>query len=293
VFSAYTESLLIIAGINIILSLSFYLPQSAGMVSMAQGGFMAIGAFVSAGLTVKLGVPFYPALLIGGIIAGVVGVIVGFPALRIKGIYLLLLTLGISEIIRIFFLNFKYTGGVAGLGGIQLHTNLWNVYLVVVLLGYLFHRIAPTRMGRALAAIREDEEAAEITGINLTRTKLQVFGAGAAMAGIAGGFYSHFTLYITSDNFGVAKSIEILLPVLIGGIEIFWGPILGSLIVTFIPEWLRVIQPYRMMVFGIIVVVMMILRPQGLLDRSVIRSLLFHIRRLCGFRAVKKIDKKD
>jgi branched-chain amino acid transport system permease protein len=222
----------------------------------------------------------------------VVGVIVGFPALRIKGIYLLLLTLGISEIIRIFFLNFKYTGGVAGLGGIQLHTNLWNVYLVVVLLAYLFHRIAPTRMGRALAAIREDEEAAEITGINLTSTKLQVFGVGAAMAGIAGGFYSHFTLYITSDNFGVAKSIEILLPVLIGGIEIFWGPILGSLIVTFIPEWLRIIQPYRMMVFGIIVVVMMILRPQGLLDRSLIRSLLFHSRRLFGFRTVKKIDKK-
>jgi branched-chain amino acid transport system permease protein len=271
--SAYTESLLIIAGINIILSLSFYLPQSAGMVSMAQGGFMAIGAFVSAGLTVKLGVPFYPALLIGGIIAGIVGVIVGFPALRIKGIYLLLLTLGISEIIRIFFLNFKYTGGVAGLGGIKLQTNLWNVYLVVAILAYFFHRIAPTRMGRALSAIREDEEAAEIMGIDLTRTKLQVFGTGAAMAGLAGGFYAHFALYILSDNFGVSKSIEILLPVLIGGIEIFWGPILGSLIVTFIPEWLRVIQPYRMIIFGLIVVVLMILRPQGLVDRALVRSM--------------------
>jgi branched-chain amino acid transport system permease protein len=265
--------MLILAGINIILSLSFYLPQSAGMVSMAQGGVMAIGAFVSAALTVKLGVPFYPALLIGGIIAGMVGVIVGFPALRIKGIYLLLLTLGISEVIRIFFLNFKYTGGVAGLGGIKLHTNLWNVYLVVAILAYFFHRNASSRMGRALSAIREDEEAAEIMGIGLTRTKLQVFGTGAAMAGLAGGFYAHFALYILSDNFGVAKSIEILLPVLIGGIEIFWGAILGSLIVTFLPEWLRVIQLYRMIVFGLIVVVMMILRPQGLVDRAFVRSM--------------------
>jgi len=282
--------MLIIAGINIILSLSFYLPQSAGMVSMAQGGFMAIGAFVSAALTVKLGVPFYPALLIGGIIAGMVGVIVGFPALRIKGIYLLLLTLGISEVIRIFFLNFKYTGGVAGLGGIKLHTNLWNVYLVVAILAYFFHRIAPTRMGRALSAIREDEEAAEIMGINLTRTKLQVFGTGAVMAGLAGGFYAHFALYILSDNFGVGKSIEILLPVLIGGIEIFWGAILGSLIVTFIPEWLRVIQPYRMIVFGLIVVVMMILRPQGLVDRSLVRSIRSRFRS-DSFRLISNFQK--
>jgi branched-chain amino acid transport system permease protein len=288
--SAYTESMLIIAGINIILSLSFYLPQSAGMVSMAQGGFMAIGAFISAALTVKLGIPFYLALLIGGIIAGIVGVIVGFPALRIKGIYLLLLTLGISEVIRIFFLNFKYTGGVAGLGGIKLHTNLWNVYLVVAILVYFFHRIAPTRMGRALSAIREDEEAAEIMGINLTRTKLQVFGTGAVMAGLAGGFYAHFALYILSDNFGVGKSIEILLPVLIGGIEIFWGPILGSLIVTFLPEWLRVIQPYRMIVYGLIVVVMMILRPQGLVDRSLVRSIGSRFRSV-SFRLISHFQK--
>jgi len=270
-FSPYTESLLILAGINIILSLSFYFPQSAGMFSMAQGGFMAIGAFVSAGLTVKLGIPFYPALLIGALVAGVAGVIVGFPALRIKGVYLLLLTLGISEVIRIFFLNFKYTGGVGGLGGIQLHTNLWNVFLAVAILVYFFQRISSTRLGRALTAMGEDEEAAELMGINLTSTKLQVFGMGAAMAGLAGGFYAHFSLYITSDNFGVQKSIEILLPVLIGGIEVFWGPILGSLLVTFLPEWLRVIQPYRMIVFGFIVVIMMIMRPQGLMDRALIR----------------------
>jgi branched-chain amino acid transport system permease protein len=272
-FSAYTESLLIIAGINILLGLSFYFPQSAGMVSMAQGGFMSIGAFVSAGLTVKLGMPFYPALLLGGLVAGAVGMIVGFPALRIKGIYLLLLTLGISEVIRIFFLNFKYTGGVAGLGGIKLHTHLWNVYAAVLIFVYFLHRLGPTRMGRALAAIKEDEEAAEVMGIHLTRTKLYVFGTGALIAGLAGGLYSHFALYITSDVFGVTKSIEILLPVLIGGIEVFWGAIAGALIVTFLPEWLRVIQPYRMIVFGCLVVLMMILRPQGLIDRALVRSI--------------------
>lgn len=279
-FSEYSESLLIIAGINIILGFSFYFPRSAGMFSMAQGGFMAIGAFVSAGLTVKLGMSFYPALLIGGIVAGIVGIIAGFPALRIKGVYLLLLTLGISEVIRIFFLNFSYTGGVAGLGGIQLHTNLWNVYLAVAILVYFFHRLAPTRMGRAIAAIGEDEEAAEMMGINLTLTKLQVFGMSAAMSGLAGGFYAHYSLYITSDNFGVAKSLEIILPVLMGGTEVFWGAILGSFVTTFVPEWLRFIQPYRMMIFGFIIVVMMILRPQGLVDRALVRSIGLQLRSL-------------
>jgi len=292
-FSAYVESLLMIAGINTILCLSFYFPQSAGMFSMAQGGFMAIGAFVSAGLTVKLGVPFYPALLIGAVMAGGIGVIVGFPALRIKGIYLLLLTLGISEVIRIFFLNFSHTEAVAGLGGIRPHTSLFNVYLVVALLIYFFSRIAPNRIGRALAAIKENEEAAEIMGINLTRTKLQVFGMGAFMAGLAGGFYAHFALYILPDNFGIGKSIEILLPVLIGGTEVFWGPIVGALIITFVPEWLRVIQPYRMIVFGLLVVVMMILRPQGLLDRSLIESITMHIRRLCRLGRTRTIERKE
>ncbi len=277
-FSEYTESLFIMAGINIILGFSFYFPRSAGMFSMAQGGFMAIGAFISAALTVKLGMPFYPALLIGGIVAGIVGVIAGFPALRIKGVYLLLLTLGISEVIRIFFLNFSYTGGVAGLGGIQLHTNLWNVYFTVAILVYFFHRLAPTRMGRAIAAIGEDEEAAEMMGIDLTVTKLQVFGISAAMSGLAGGFYAHYSLYITSDNFGVAKSLEILLPVLMGGTEVFWGAILGSFVTTFVPEWLRFIQPYRMMIFGFIIVVMMILRPQGLVDRSLVSSIGLRLR---------------
>jgi branched-chain amino acid transport system permease protein len=277
-FSEYNESLFIIAGINTILGLSFYFPHSCGMFSMAQGGFMAIGAFVSAGLTVKLGMPFYPALLIGALVAGIVGVIAGFPALRIKGVYLLLLTLGISEVIRIFFLNFSYTGGVAGLGGIQLRTNLWNVYLAVAILVYFFHRLAPTRMGRAIAAIGEDEEAAEMMGINLTVTKLQVFGMSAAMSGLAGGFYAHYSLYIMSDNFGVTKSLEILLPVLIGGTEVFWGAILGSFVTTFVPEWLRFIQPYRMIIFGFIVVIMMILRPQGLVDRALVRSIGLRLR---------------
>jgi len=278
VFSEYTESLLVIAGINIILGFSFYFPHSAGMFSMAQGGFMAIGAFVSAGLTVKLGMPFYPALLVGAVVAGIVGIVAGFPALRIKGVYLLLLTLGISEVIRIFFLNFAYTGGVAGLGGIQLQTNLWNVYLAVAILVYFFHRLAPTRMGRAIAAIGEDEEAAEMMGINLTVTKLQVFGLSAAMSGLAGGFYAHYSLYIMSDNFGVAKSLEILLPVLIGGTEVFWGAILGSFVTTFVPEWLRFIQPYRMIIFGFIVVIMMILRPQGFVDRALVRGIGLRLR---------------
>lgn len=268
---AYTESILIFAGINIIMALSFYLPFSAGLLSLAQAGFMGIGAYTSAVLTTKFGVSFWPALLAGSVLATLLGILVGFPALRIKGIYLLLMTLGFSEIVRVFFLNFQYTGGASGLGGILPYTNLKNIYLVVALLGLFFHRLTNSRIGRAFEAVKEDEGAAEVMGVNLTHAKLLAFGTGAFIAGMGGSFYAHYALYIDSTNFGVLRSIEILIYVLVGGMETFWGSLFGGFILTFLPEWLRVIQEYRIIIYGGLLILMMIVRPKGILVKEMTR----------------------
>jgi branched-chain amino acid transport system permease protein len=267
--SPFAQTILILGGINSILALSFYLPFSGGQLSLAQGGFMAIGAYTSAVLTHNFGVPFALALVGGACLSCLVGIGVCFPALKIKGIYLLLLTLGFNEVIRVFFLNFTYTGGVGGFGGIQPLTNLFNLYVVLFLLIIFFYRLRHSRLGRALRAISADQDAAEARGIPLTRTKTFAFGAGGFIAGLAGGFYAHFVMFIASENFGFYRSLESMMFVILGGSQIFWGPVLGAFLITIIPESFRFLQSFRFEFFGACLVIMMILRPMGLLDAEV------------------------
>ena len=263
----YTESVLIFLGINIVLALSLALPVSAGLLSLGQGGFMAIGAYVSAVLTVWWGVPFAAALAAGGLAAAVAGLAVGFPALRIKGVYLLILTMGFGEIVRIFFLNFEPTGAASGFGGIRQSTTLGGVAVAVVLLLLFFLQVRRSRMGRAAEALREDELAAEVMGIDITRLKLAVFALGALMAGVGGALYAHYALFIDSAQFGFHRSAEIFVIVLLGGMGSFWGAVAGAVVVTLLPEALRVIQEWRMTFFGTLLVAMMIWRPWGLIGR--------------------------
>ena len=267
--SPFVQSILIFGGINAILALSLYLPFSAGQLSLAQGGFMAIGAYTSAVLSKNFGIPFGLSLIGGAILSSLVGIGVGFPALRIKGIYLLLITLGFNEVIRVFFLNFKYTGAVGGFGGISPLTNLFNLYLVLILLILFFHRFQNSRLGRALRAIDQDQDAAEARGVPLTRMKTFAFGAGAFIAGLAGGFYAHFVMFIESGTFGFQRSLEAMIFVILGGSQIFYGPVLGAFLVTIIPESFRFLQKFRFEIFGACLVLMMVLRPKGILDEEV------------------------
>ena len=280
--SGYQESVLIFMGINIIMALSLYLPFSAGQISLAQAGFMAIGAYTSALLTKGYGVPFYPALALGGLMAAASGVLVGFPALRIKGIYLLLLTLAFGEVVRVFFLNFTPTGGASGMGGMELETNLFNLYGFIAILIFFFHRLGSSRMGRAFESMREDEVAAEATGVNIIQAKLIAFGVGAFIAGVGGGLYSHYTMYIDSEYFGFLLAVEFFVFVVFGGAQVYWGPIIGAVILSLIPETFRFLKDYRMIFFGGVIVVMMIARPQGLIDKKLLHSLKARIPALRG-----------
>ncbi len=282
--SGYAESILIFTGINIIMALSLYLPFSAGQISLAQAGFMAIGAYTSSLLTRDWGVPFYPALVLGGVLAASTGVLVGFPAIRIKGIYLLLLTLAFGEMVRVFFLNFSPTGGASGMGGMELKTNLVNVYVIVGLLILFFSRLRGSRMGRALESMRDDEVAAEATGVNIVRAKLVAFGVGAFMAGRGGGLYAHYALYIDSSKFGFLVAVEFFVFVVFGGLEVFWGAVVGAVLLTTIPEAVRFLKDFRMVFFGSTIVILMIVRPQGLLDKRLVDGIARRARRFLMIR---------
>jgi branched-chain amino acid transport system permease protein len=267
--SPYMESILIFAGINILLAISWYVPHCAGLISMGQGGFMAIGAYVSAYLSLN-GIPFYLSLSIGAITSCVISVIVGLPAIRIKGLYLILLTMGFGEIVRIFFLNFEPTGSAKGLGGMFPHTTLLNVYLTVAIVMFFVNLINNSHFGRSMEAVLEDEDAAETLGVNITTTKLLAFSIGGFIAGLGGGFYAHYALYVDSDNFGILRSVEILIYPLVGGSSTLWGGVFGALLLTSLTEALRVARDFRMEIYGGIIVLTMIFRPQGFLGKYTI-----------------------
>jgi branched-chain amino acid transport system permease protein len=267
------------------MALSFYLPFMTGQISLGQTGFMSIGAYASAVCTVKFGLPYVPAVLIGGMCAAIVGFILGIPALRIKGIYLLLLTLGFGEIVRVVFINIDYVGAAAGFPGIpyQEHTLLY-AYGTVMILIIFFNRLRKSRMGRACQAVGNDEDAAEVIGVNITAVKLIAFSSGAFIAGIGGGIFAHYQEYIEPLMFDVMHAVELIVFTIFGGIQIFWGPIFGAFVLTLVPEFLRVIQEWRMELYGALLILMMIVRPQGIISLNSVRSIEYALRRLFGIK---------
>ena len=272
------ETVCLAMGIHIIMALSFYLAYSCGLISLAQAGFMAIGAYLASWMTVNEGWEFYSACLLGGLAAAVLGTLAALPALRIRGIYLLLLTLGINEIIIVFFYNFEPTGGAEGFYGMKGHTQNWNVWLLVAVLLFFFDRLERSRVGRAFEAVHADEEAADLMGVNLTTTKIQAFALSAFIAGIGGAFWAHFARSMEPVNFNVFVSIEFIIFVFVGGMRTYWGAVAGTVLLTLLDEVvLRNITiagvELRGMAFGAILVLMMIFRPEGLLNRDPFRFL--------------------
>ena len=287
----YLISVITIAGINIIMALSFYLPFMTGQISLGQTGFMSIGAYASAVCTVKFGIPYVPAVLIGGICSAIVGFVLGLPALRIKGIYLLLLTLGFGEIVRVVFINIDYIGAAAGFPGIpyQEHTLLYAYGMIVILIVF-FNRLRKSRMGRACQAVGSDEDAAEVLGVNITAVKLTAFSSGAFIAGVGGGIFAHYQEYIEPLMFDVMHAVEMIVFTIFGGIQIFWGPIFGAFVLTLVPEFLRVIQEWRMELYGALLILMMIVRPQGIISLDSVRSIEYAFRRLFGIETTGTLD---
>jgi branched-chain amino acid transport system permease protein len=266
-------------GINMIMGLSMFLPMTVGQLSFGQAGFMSIGAHVAVVLTLYLGVWFPVSLLIAGVFTGLVGFLIGVPVLRLRGLLLALVTFAFGQVVEVFFLNFKPTGAAEGIKGIFPLTNLWYVYGTVLIVVAFLWRLRSSRMGRAFEAVKLDETAAEAMGINVTRVKLIAFAAGAFVAGVGGGLYAHHAMFIQYDNFDFRRGVDIAMYMVLGGMDVFYGPLLGAFIITYLSTALQFLSEWRLEVWGMIVIVMMIFRPQGLLGRNT-----FNVRRWLSAR---------
>ncbi len=293
----YQSRMLVFIAINVILATSLNLINGfTGQFSIGHAGFMAVGAYSSAYFTVTYGkaieaslgvlgetlsssVVLLIAILIGALVAAVAGLIVGIPSLRLKGDYLAIVTLGFAEIIRIVILNIDAVGGATGYQVAGYANFLWiGVFAVITVV--VIHNIVKSDTGRALISIREDELAAEAMGVNVTRYKVTSFVIGSAFAGVAGVLFAHYNKFLSTNDFQFIKSFEIIIMIVIGGMGSMTGAILGAIIVTLLPELLRLLPAVqvgnttfqfadlRLVIFALILILTMILRPQGILGTN-------------------------
>lgn len=251
---------------NAILALSVYVTLMAGQLSIACMGFMAIGAYASALLAMNAGLPYPVSLLLAALLSAAVALVIGGPILRLKGVYLAITTVGFGELVRFTALNWGYLGGAMGLSGVPQGTEAWHVFLFLALLLYAFHMVQRSRYGRALLAIGRDETVAKTMGIPTTRYKVLAFAAGAAMASVAGSFAAHRTFYISPGEFSFSQAVLVLMFAVFGGLRSHWGPVLGAVVLTLLPEMFRFLQDWRMIIYGASVLLVVIFFPEGLLE---------------------------
>jgi branched-chain amino acid transport system permease protein len=247
------------------LALSIYITLACGQLSLGNAAFMGIGAYTAALFTLKLNAPFAVSLLAGGMLPAFVALIIGVPTLRLSGVYLAMATLGFGEVVRVVFLNMDITGGSLGLNNIPPKTELWMLMAVMGVLIYFFLKLRTSRFGRALEAIREDEVAASVMGINTTWYKTWAFVIGAFIAGVAGGLNAHFTFFLSPREYGFDFAVDILTFAILGGTGTFWGPLVGSTILTILPEMIRFMGSYRLALNGLILLLVVIYLPNGII----------------------------
>lgn len=286
--------------INIILALSIYITLASGQLSLGSAGFMAIGAYTTALLTTNFEVSIIVGIISGTLLAGILGIIIGIPSLRLTGVFLAIATLGFGEIVRVVLINTEeVTRGAIGISGIPqlgkeiltffegfgfdpsnlgltpnqfVFSAIFLVLLIIdILLIWFFLRQKNSRVGRAYSAINMDEDAAATMGINVTYYKVLSFTQGAILAGFAGALYAHVLSYISPADFSYHKAVEILVFSVFGGSEVVVGAIFGASFLTLLPEILRSISDYRFMIYGVLLVVMMAYRPQGIIDERMLR----------------------
>ena len=275
-----------VIGIHTLLGFSAWCVLQTGQVSMLQGGFFAIGAYSAGMLTTMWQWPILPALLVGGLLAGIVAVIVGFPALRVKGLMLVVATMAFAEVVRLGFFNLTWQvsspdgmigpDGSLGFGGIRYFpSNGWStlevcvfIWILVAVVFLVLGWLDRSRAGIIWRAVGEDELAAQSVGINLTTAKVSAFGVGGVIAGLAGGVFAHYATHIEHSNFNILLATFAIAYPIIGGLASLWGILLAAAFVQgFLIEGLRFLGDWRSLLFGALIVVVMLVRPDGVLRR--------------------------
>ncbi|WP_219219562.1 branched-chain amino acid ABC transporter permease [Variovorax boronicumulans] len=272
-FWSVYSNLVLSLGINGLLALSIWLTLACGMLALANAAFMGIGAYTASILTLNYGVPFPVAIAAGMAAPALVAFLIGKPTLRLSGVYLAMATLAFGEVVRITILNVEsLTGGALGLNGIPQSTQWWHVALALVLTILVLWRIRRSKVGRAFEAIKEDETAAGLMGIDVAGHKMLAFVLGGAIAGLAGTLNAHLTFFIGPAEYGFNRAVDILTMAILGGIGSLTGPVLGGTILTLLPETLRGLGAFRLVVNGFILVLIVLFLPKGIWDPARIRQ---------------------
>ncbi|WP_028972570.1 branched-chain amino acid ABC transporter permease [Spirochaeta cellobiosiphila] len=279
VFNKYTVHIMTTAGINIIVALSINLILGfTGQLALGHAGFMAIGAYTTAVVMMHTPIPLPLALVLGGLMAGLFGLLIGFPTLRLTGDYLAIVTLGFGEIIRVIMINIpNITGGAAGLKGVPGFTSMvrqnhiygfvW-VMVILVLVIALIHNLINSSHGRAIISIREDEIASNSMGVNVFYTKMFSFVLSAFIAGMAGGLFAPLNRYLNPSSFGYQKSVDFIIIVVLGGMGSVTGTVLTGFVLTYLQEALRFLKDFRLVIYPLLLIIMMLFRPKGIMGSS-------------------------
>ena len=287
--SPYYYDIIIGVGINIILAASLNLVNGyTGQFSLGHAGFMAVGAYFSSWLTLSFGyllglgalgttAAYVVALIAGGLLAAFAGLAVGVPSLRLRGDYLAIVTLGFNEIIKGIIQNAEPLGAQRGLGGMAQHTNFFWTYAFAAVTVYVVLSLVHSTYGSGFLAVRDDEIAAEAMGINTTKYKVLAFVIGAFFAGVAGGLYAHFKQFVHPEGFNFLRSFDLVVMVILGGMGSTAGVCFAAVLLTILPEWLRAVagSPWlpewlrpiaenRMILYSLLLIILMLTRPQGL-----------------------------
>jgi branched-chain amino acid transport system permease protein len=295
VFSMYQTNIMTTALIYVVVGLGLNIVVGlAGLLDLGYVAFYLVGAYTYALLNLHFGLGFWTVLPIGGLFAFLFGIILGFPVLRLRGDYLAIVTLGFGEIIRLVMENWNaFSFGPSGIANIprpsffgmdfSLHQNIIYIYFIMIGLAiftiFVVRRLEDSRLGRAWIALREDEVACQAMGIDKRKTKLSAFGLGAMWAGFGGVMFAAKTTFINPASFTIWESIIILCVVVLGGMGSILGVICGAMILILLPEYLRAFSEYRMLLFGAILVIMMVFKPEGMIS---------HVRRTYKFEKNKQ-----
>lgn len=278
VISSFWRMQIILICINIILATSLNLINGiTGQFSLGHAGFMAVGAYVSAIMTMWYDLPFALALIIGGLAAAFIGLVIGIPTLRLDGDYLAIATLGMGEIIRVCILNIQAVGGASGLTGIPRLTTFSWVFIAMIITLFFLKNVINSTFGRSCISVRENAIAATAMGINTTFAKVLAFVVGALFAGLAGGLFSHYFSIAHPSSFTFLNSYNYLTMVVLGGLGSMTGSIVGATLLTFITAALADYPELRMIIYSLCLIFLMIFRPQGVFGNKEGSALLTRI----------------
>jgi branched-chain amino acid transport system permease protein len=270
--SGYVSGTLAILCINLIFAYGLFVPAAAGQINLGGAGFQAIGAYSAASLSSMAGQPVWITIPAAMLIAAAIGFLIAFPVLRTRGVYLVLATFAFGQVVTGFLLRSDFFGGAIGMV-VPDHIELPVLIACAVAVTLATFYLLATRLGLAMRAVHDDEAASAIMGVNVRAVQVIAFTIGAGFAGLSGALYAHNFSFVEAQYFDALLSIYVLLFVLIGGTQTAWGPLVGSLFFTLLPELLRIGGAWRYVIFGVAIVVMMAVRPEGIVTRAMVRRL--------------------